>query len=65
MADSSWAVSAFSAFWDWKGTIAAAISASAPNRPNNALRRTLGRPSKKSGVAVANPLTRLIAYGNR
>ena len=61
MADSSSPVSAFSARWDWNSTIAATISASAPNSPSRALTNTCGWPAKVLGSAPANALTRLSA----
>ena len=65
MADSSSPVSAFSARCDRNSTIAATISASAPNRPSSALTKTCGWPLNESESAPANALTRFSAYRNR
>ncbi len=55
IADSSSPVSAFSARCDWKSTIVAAMSASAPNSPKMALSRTCGRPVNSVGVDEGEP----------
>ena len=64
MADSSSPVSAFSARCDRNSTIAATISASAPNRPSSALTKTCGCcPSNASEPTPANATTRLTRIG--